>query len=113
MATGAGLKVTVGRTGTSSSRPCPDETNLAARPRCCSPSTTGPDPDVHLHIRKGIPVAGGMAGGSADAAAALVACDALWGTALAATELHALAAQLGSDVPFALMGGTALGRRPR
>ena len=50
-----------------------------------------------------------MAGGSADAAAALVACDALWGTGLARAELLALAAQLGSDVPFALVGGTALG----
>jgi 4-diphosphocytidyl-2-C-methyl-D-erythritol kinase len=50
-----------------------------------------------------------MAGGSADAAGALVACDALWGTQLPRTELTALAARLGSDVPFALVGGTALG----
>ena len=64
---------------------------------------------MHLHITKGIPVAGGMAGGSADAAAALVACDALWGTALPRAELAGLAAGLGSDVPFALVGGTALG----
>ena len=53
-------------------------------------------------MRKGIPVAGGMAGGSADAAAALVACDALWGTACRRDELLELAAELGSDVPFAL-----------
>jgi 4-diphosphocytidyl-2-C-methyl-D-erythritol kinase len=65
---------------------------------------------VHLHISKAIPVAGGMAGGSADAAAALLACDALWGTRVAPEELHYLAAELGSDVPFALMGGTAIGR---
>ena len=64
---------------------------------------------VHLHIHKGIPVAGGMAGGSADAAATLLACDALWGAGLSREELGELAAELGSDVPFALFGGTAIG----
>ncbi len=62
-----------------------------------------------LHIAKAIPVAGGMAGGSADAAAALVALDRLWGLGTPDDDLLALAAQLGSDVPFALLGGTALG----
>lgn len=65
--------------------------------------------DVAFELRKGIPVAGGMAGGSADAAAALVACDALWHAGLDREQLHALAAQLGSDVPFSLLGGTAIG----
>jgi 4-diphosphocytidyl-2-C-methyl-D-erythritol kinase len=64
---------------------------------------------VHLHLRKSIPVAGGMAGGSADAAAALVACDALWGLRLDRSELAEIAAGLGADVPFALVGGTAVG----
>ena len=64
---------------------------------------------VHLTVRKEIPVAGGLAGGSADAAAALVACDALWGTALGKERLHELARALGADVPFALEGGVALG----
>jgi 4-diphosphocytidyl-2-C-methyl-D-erythritol kinase len=64
---------------------------------------------VHLEIRKAVPVAGGMGGGSADAAAALVACDALWGTGLSTADLLRLAAQLGADVPFAVMGGTAIG----
>lgn len=62
-----------------------------------------------VHIDKAIPVAGGMAGGSADAAAALVALDRLWGAGTSDADLLALAAQLGSDVPFALVGGTALG----
>ncbi|MFC4782939.1 4-(cytidine 5'-diphospho)-2-C-methyl-D-erythritol kinase [Nocardioides sp. MAHUQ-72] len=62
-----------------------------------------------LHITKAIPVAGGMAGGSADAAAALVALDRLWGLDTRDADLLALAAELGSDVPFALVGGTALG----
>ena len=60
-------------------------------------------------VRKDIPVAGGMAGGSADAAAALVACDRLWGLGTPDDELLALAAQLGSDIPFSLVGGTARG----
>ena len=64
---------------------------------------------MHLDIVKHVPVAGGMGGGSADAAAALVACDALWGADLGTTQLHQLAARLGADVPFALMGGTAIG----
>lgn len=62
-----------------------------------------------VHITKAIPVAGGLAGGSADAAAALVALDRLWDTQTTDDDLLALAARLGSDVPFALVGGTALG----
>jgi len=62
-----------------------------------------------LQITKAIPVAGGMAGGSADAAAALVALDRLWRLETSDEDLLALAAQLGSDVPFALVGGTAVG----
>ena len=86
-----------------------DETNLAWRAAVLVAEATGRDPAVSLHLAKGIPVAGGMAGGSADGAAALVACDALWGTGLTRDELHALASRLGSDVPFALYGGTAMG----
>jgi 4-diphosphocytidyl-2-C-methyl-D-erythritol kinase len=67
-------------------------------------------PAVRVAIVKKIPVAGGMAGGSADAAAALVACDELWGTGLSQAELSDVAAQVGSDVAFALLGGTAVGR---
>ena len=60
-------------------------------------------------IDKSIPVAGGLAGGSADAGAALVALDRLWGVNTSDEDLLSIAAQLGSDVPFALVGGTALG----
>ena len=65
---------------------------------------------VHIDIRKRIPAAAGLAGGSADAAAALVACNELWQTGLTADELGEIGARLGSDVPFALAGGTAVGR---
>jgi 4-diphosphocytidyl-2-C-methyl-D-erythritol kinase len=86
-----------------------DGRNLAARAASALASHLGIDRGVHLTLRKRIPVAGGMAGGSADAAAALVACDALWETGLSRSELDVLAAELGADVPFALMGGTAMG----
>jgi 4-diphosphocytidyl-2-C-methyl-D-erythritol kinase len=68
--------------------------------------TTG----VRIDIRKRIPVAAGLAGGSADAAAALVACNELWQMGASATELARIGAKLGSDVPFALAGGTAIGQ---
>jgi 4-diphosphocytidyl-2-C-methyl-D-erythritol kinase len=64
---------------------------------------------VHISIRKGIPVSGGMAGGSADAAATLVALDHLWGLDLDREEVEELGADLGSDVPFLVAGGTAMG----
>jgi 4-diphosphocytidyl-2-C-methyl-D-erythritol kinase len=64
---------------------------------------------VRIEIRKRIPVAAGLAGGSADAAAALVACNELWRTGLSNAELSEIGAQVGSDVPFALIGGTAVG----
>ena len=86
-----------------------DADNLAARAAQALAEHTGIDDGVHLRLIKRIPVAAGMAGGSADAAAALVACDALWGTALPRDDLADLAAGLGSDVPFALLGGTAIG----
>jgi 4-diphosphocytidyl-2-C-methyl-D-erythritol kinase len=86
-----------------------DGSNLAIRAARLVAERIGVEPDVRLRLCKGIPVAGGMAGGSADAAAALIACDALWHGGLARDELHELAAELGSDVPFALLGGTAIG----
>jgi len=85
-----------------------DRTNLAAR-AAAALEVYGASPDVSIAIRKGIPVAGGMAGGSADAAAALVAIDALFDLGLGRDHLLDIAAALGSDVPFALHGGTAIG----
>lgn len=83
--------------------------NLAARAAQLVAERAGVPPNVAITLTKGIPVAGGMAGGSADAAGALLACDALWHAGLGRDELGRLAARLGSDVPFALQGGTALG----
>ncbi|HEX3707919.1 MAG TPA: 4-(cytidine 5'-diphospho)-2-C-methyl-D-erythritol kinase [Mycobacteriales bacterium] len=86
-----------------------DEDNLAVRAVRAVASVSGVDPAARLVLRKDIPVGGGLAGGSADAAAALVAADALWGANLAQRELERLAAGIGSDVAFLLHGGTALG----
>ena len=86
-----------------------DDSNLAIRAARLLASETGIDLPVHITIDKDIPVAGGMAGGSADAAGALVACDALWGLGSSKAGLEELGAELGSDVPFALTGGTAMG----
>jgi 4-diphosphocytidyl-2-C-methyl-D-erythritol kinase len=86
-----------------------DSGNLAVAAALRLALVAGVERGVRLHVVKGIPVAGGMAGGSADAAAALLACDALWGAGLPREELASLAATLGSDVPFALQGGSALG----
>ena len=86
-----------------------DETNLAYRAAALLAERFDVEERCAISIVKTIPVAGGMAGGSADAAATLVACDTLWGLDLRRHELEEIAAELGSDVPFALTGGTALG----
>ncbi len=85
-----------------------DDDNLALRAARLVQGRFDVEP-VHIAIRKGIPVAGGMAGGSADAAATLVALDHLWGLDLDREELEELGAELGSDVPFLVAGGTAMG----
>jgi 4-diphosphocytidyl-2-C-methyl-D-erythritol kinase len=86
-----------------------DERNLAWRAAELMAEHVGRSPDVSIMIDKSIPVAGGMAGGSADAAAVLVAMNSLWELGVPRRDLRTLAARLGSDVPFALHGGTALG----
>lgn len=85
-----------------------DERNLAWRAAVRLADAVGRRPDVRIHITKDIPVAGGMAGGSADAAAALVGCARLWDVR-DRDLLFAVAAQLGSDVSFPLLGATAVG----
>jgi 4-diphosphocytidyl-2-C-methyl-D-erythritol kinase len=87
-----------------------DDTNLALRAARLLAKRAGVAGGVRLRVRKEIPVAGGLAGGSADAAGALLACSRLWNVAMSAQELGELAAEVGSDVPFALRGGTALGQ---
>ena len=106
----AGEGITLTMTGEGSQGLPVDDSNLAVKAARLLADHVGLDPHVTLHIEKSIPIAGGMAGGSADAAGTLVACDALWQSGLSRDELAGLAAQLGSDVPFALYGGNAIGR---
>ena len=86
-----------------------DGSNLAIRAATLLARKTGYRRGVRLEIGKHVPVAGGLGGGSADAAATLLACDALWGTEQSREQLLALATELGADVPFAFTGGTAIG----
>ncbi len=88
-----------------------DESNLAWQAASVlAAAASVPDAGVQIEIRKRIPVAAGLAGGSADAAATLVACNELWQTGLSQADLCELGAGLGSDVPFAVAGGIAVGR---
>lgn len=86
-----------------------DDSNLALLAARALAAHTGYTGGVALTVLKRVPIAGGMGGGSADAAATLLACDELWGTGLGRSGLLPLAASLGADVPFALEGGTAVG----
>ena len=83
--------------------------NLVLRAARAIAAATGYDGGVHLEVIKRVPIAGGMGGGSADAAAALLAVDALWQTHMGKDALMSIAADLGSDVPFSMVGGTAIG----
>ena len=88
-----------------------DETNIvvkSAQALAQSAGISNPQP-MRFRIEKQIPVAGGMAGGSADAAAALVALNEHWCLGKSDQDLAAVGAKIGADVPFALLGGTALG----
>ena len=104
-----GSGVTIAVTGDQTHGVPEDDSNLAVRAAKLIGEKFDIDVDVHIEVKKSIPVAGGMAGGSADAAATLVAMDALYKLEATREELLALGAQLGSDVPFMIMGGTAVG----
>lgn len=86
-----------------------DGSNIAITAARLLAARTGYTGGAHIELTKHVPVTGGMGGGSADAAATLIALDSLWGTDLPRDEMLALASQLGADVPFALTGGTAIG----
>lgn len=86
-----------------------DESNLVLRAARAVAAAANHSGGASIEVIKRVPIAGGMGGGSADAAATLVAVDALWGTNLGTAKLAEIAATLGADVPFALHGGTALG----
>ena len=82
--------------------------NLALRAAAALRTVAGVRDGVHIELRKAIPVAAGLGGGSSDAAAALLGLNRLWGLGMSVGDLTPLAASLGSDVPFFLRGGTAM-----
>jgi 4-diphosphocytidyl-2-C-methyl-D-erythritol kinase len=106
---GLSLAVTGEGTGATAGTVPTDRTNLVWRAAELLARHAGVPADARLTVDKAIPAAAGLAGGSADAAATLVALDELWGTRAGREDLDDLAAQLGSDVPFSLHGGVALG----
>ena len=104
-----GSGVTISITGDQTYGVPEDGSNLAVKAAQLMGEKFNLDVDVHIEVKKSIPVAGGMAGGSADAAATLVAMDALYKLDATREELLELGSQLGSDVPFMIAGGTAVG----
>ncbi|SNS90436.1 4-diphosphocytidyl-2-C-methyl-D-erythritol kinase [Micrococcales bacterium KH10] len=86
-----------------------DESNLAVQAAQLLAQWVGRSPDVAIEITKGVPVEGGMGGGSADAGATLLALNELWNVGLHRRQLAVLARPLGADVPFTVVGGVALG----
>ncbi len=105
----AGSGVTISITGEQTHGVPEDHSNLAVKAAHLIAEKFDIDVDVHIEVKKSIPVAGGMAGGSADAAATLVAMDALYKLEATREELLQLGSELGSDVPFMITGGTAVG----
>ena len=101
--------LTISGLGSFADRIPTDETNLAWKAAELVARACGEEPNIHIQIDKSIPIAAGMAGGSADAAATLIACDAYWNAGIPRDQLDAMAATLGSDVPFMMHGGSALG----
>ena len=101
--------LTISGLGAYSDRIPTDNTNLAWKAAQLVASACGEEPNIHIQIDKSIPIAAGMAGGSADAAATLLACDTYWNAGIPRDQIDAMAATLGSDVPFMLHGGCALG----
>ena len=97
-------------TGEGADRVPTDGDNLALRAIAALRAAVRDHGQVHVTIAKRIPVAAGLAGGSADAAAALLACNELWAGGLTQQQLCEVGATVGSDVAFALLGGTAVGR---
>jgi 4-diphosphocytidyl-2-C-methyl-D-erythritol kinase len=87
-----------------------DSTNLAYMAAQLMIDKHDLDSDLSIHVKKEIPVAGGMAGGSADAAGVIVAMDSLFELGLSRDGMEKIAAELGSDVPFSITGGIAIGR---
>ena len=108
--TAAGSGITLAITGDHTHGVPADSTNLAAKAAALIADEYDFSPDIHIEVNKSIPVAGGMAGGSADAAAVIVGLNELYNLEMSREEMLEFGSQLGSDVPFMITGGTAIGQ---
>ena len=105
----AGSGTTISVTGQTANGVPADASNLAIRAAHLMMKEFELSPDLEIKLKKEIPVAGGMAGGSADAAGVIVGLDSLYELGLSRDEMEKIASQIGSDVPFSLSGGVAIG----
>lgn len=105
----AGTGITIQVSGQTANGVPADASNLAVRAAQLMMKEFELSPDLEIKLRKEIPVAGGMAGGSADAAGVIVGLDSLYELGLSRDEMEKIASQIGSDVPFSLTGGVAIG----
>ena len=105
-----GTGITLSLSGSTTKGVPVDSSNLAYRAAQLMIDRHDLDSDLEIHIKKEIPVAGGMAGGSADAAGVIVAIDALCELGLSRDSMEQIASELGSDVPFSITGGISIGR---
>ena len=108
--THAGSGITISIVGDHTHGVPPDATNLAVKAGHLIEKEYDFKIDAHIEVKKSIPVAGGMAGGSADAAAVIVGLDNLYALMMTRDEMFEIGSQLGSDVPFMISGGTAIGQ---
>ena len=104
-----GSGTTISVTGQTANGVPADASNLAIRAAQLMMKEFELSPDLEIKLKKEIPVAGGMAGGSADAAGVIVGLDSLYELGLSRDEMEKIASQIGSDVPFSLSGGVAIG----
>jgi len=108
--TASGSGITIAITGDHTHGVPADATNLAAKAAALIADEYEFAADIHIEVNKSIPVAGGMAGGSADAAAVIVGLNELYNLEMSREEMLEFGSQLGSDVPFMITGGTAIGQ---
>ena len=104
---GAGVSISI--SGQTASGVPVDASNLAVRAANLMIKEFEITPDLEIKLKKEIPVAGGMAGGSADAAGVIVGLDSLFNLGISRVEMEKIGSQIGSDVPFSISGGVAIG----
>ena len=104
-----GSGITISITGDTAHGVPTDSSNLAIKAAQLMAKTYDLPPDLIIKLKKEIPVAGGMAGGSADAAGVIVGLDSLFELGISRDEMESVGSKIGSDVPFSICGGVAIG----